>query len=165
LKIPTLECTNCGSNDVRLAHYTSTMERINAFFGFQPFRCRDCRHRFTTSIWLLGTLAYAKCPKCLGLNLVYWSKKHYKPNAYKNFLISMGAQRYRCPGCRCNFVSFRPRKRTTNQDESEQPDTSRESVPVQVDLNDQNRPTTRVEPIPAGIVETPEASAVEKRAV
>jgi transposase-like protein len=153
MTIPTIECTSCGSNNVRLARYNGAVERINAFFGFQPFRCRDCRHRFTTSIWLLGNLAYAKCPKCLGMNLVHWSKKHYKPHFYKNFLISMGAQRYRCPGCRCNFVSFRPRNRMTTHEEPERPQIAPEPAPVQEATGSE---------IPAEAVQTSGAGAVEK---
>jgi transposase-like protein len=110
VKIYTIECDKCGSHDVRLARYNGFMERAKGFFGIQPFRCRDCKHRFVVTIWLLDKIAYAKCPKCLRMKLVYWSKKHYRPGAFTGFLISMGAQRYRCASCRCNFVSFRPRK-------------------------------------------------------
>lgn len=117
MKIPPIECEHCGSNSVRLARYNGIGERIKGFFGIQPFRCRDCKHRFTVSIWLFDKFAYAKCPKCLRMDLVFWSKKYYKPSPLTNFLISMGAQRYRCSACRCNFVSFRPRKRLEKDDE------------------------------------------------
>jgi hypothetical protein len=54
------------------------------------------------------------------MDLVYWSKKYYKPNPWTNFLISLGAQRYRCSACRCNFVSFRPLKKFEEPEEIEQ---------------------------------------------
>ncbi len=121
MRIPTIECENCHSNSVRLARYNGLGERVLGFFGIQPFRCRDCKHRFTVSIWLFDTLVYAKCPKCLRMDLVFWSKKNYKPGAFTNFLLSMGARRYRCSSCRCNFVSFRPRRSVEEESEPEMP--------------------------------------------
>ncbi len=128
MRITTIECENCHGNSVRLARYDGLGERVGAFFGIQPFRCRDCRHRFTVSIWLIDKLAYAKCPKCLRTDLVFWSKKYYRPNMLTNFLISLGARRYRCASCRCNFVSFRAR---LGVDPEATPQTPPEAAPEQ----------------------------------
>lgn len=76
--------------------------------GSYPFRCVDCGQRFWINIWLFSKLAYAKCPKCLGLELGGWPTKHYRMPFWKSLLTTFGAHRYRCSACRCNFISFRP---------------------------------------------------------
>jgi len=76
--------------------------------GTYPFRCLDCDGRFYANVLLLSRLAYAKCPKCLGLELTNWQKKNYRLSTLKRLLITFGARRYRCGTCRHNFVSFRP---------------------------------------------------------
>ena len=112
MNIPSLECANCGSKQIRRARYKSWSERLGGIFGVHPFRCRRCTHRFSVSVWLFGKLRYAKCPRCLRLELTTWSRRYYKVGFVKSFLIAFGAQKYRCASCRCNFVSFRPRKST-----------------------------------------------------
>ncbi len=110
MNIPSLECANCGCKHIRLARYLNWGERLRGALGIQPFRCRACGHRFLVSIWLFGKLRFAKCPRCLGLELTTWSRRYYKVDWMKNFLLAFGAQKYRCKACRCNFVSFLPRK-------------------------------------------------------
>ncbi len=122
MNIPSLECANCGSKQIRRARYHSWGERLRGILGIHPFRCRRCNHRFAVSVWLFGKLRYAKCPRCLRLELTTWSRRYYKVDFLKNFLIAFGAQKYRCASCRCNFVSFRPRKATVKF--GEQPDNS-----------------------------------------
>lgn len=110
MRIQALECDQCGGRQIRRARLVGFSERVRAIFGIYPFRCRDCQNRFFISVWLLSRLAYAKCPKCLRMELTTWSRKFYNPGLFANFLITFGAQKYRCSGCRCNFVSYRPRK-------------------------------------------------------
>lgn len=112
MNIPSLECANCGSNQIRRARYANWGERLRGVLGIHPFRCRRCGHRFLVSVWLFGKLRYAKCPRCLRLELTTWSRRYYKVDFLKNCLVVFGAQKYRCASCRCNFVSFRPRKAT-----------------------------------------------------
>jgi len=76
--------------------------------GSYPFRCGDCNQRSWVSIWLVSRLRYAKCPKCLGLELTPWSRRHYRLSFWKNLLSTFGARRYRCAACRYYFLSFRP---------------------------------------------------------
>jgi DNA-directed RNA polymerase subunit RPC12/RpoP len=76
--------------------------------GVYPFRCLACTHRFWVSIWLWSVWKYAKCPKCLGLQLVFWPRRFYHLNLWRKLLLTMGAHPYRCAQCRCNFISFRP---------------------------------------------------------
>jgi hypothetical protein len=76
-------------------------------FGSYPFRCPDCRRRFWLNIWLLPQLTYAKCPKCLRLELTRSHNAHHL-TFWNNLLISFGARRYRCAPCRYQFLSFRP---------------------------------------------------------
>lgn len=109
MKSPALECEQCGGRDIRRARVQSHWERCRALVGVYPFRCRDCHHRFFAGVWLLSKMPYAKCPKCLQLDLGTWSRKYYRPGILANLVITFGAQQYRCSQCRCNFVSFRPR--------------------------------------------------------
>ena len=131
MNIPSLECANCGSKQIRRARYANWAERLRGVLGIHPFRCRRCTHRFSVSIWLFGKLRYAKCPRCLRLELTTWSRRYYKVGFLKNFLIAFGAQKYRCPACRCNFVSFRPRKATVKP--GEQPEISADEAPHQTE--------------------------------
>jgi DNA-directed RNA polymerase subunit RPC12/RpoP len=110
MKIPALTCEHCGGRDIRRARVQSWSERIQGLVGIYPFRCRECQRRFQLSIWLLSKLHYAKCPKCLRMDLSTWSRKYYRAGMWASFLVTFGAQKYRCTACRCNFVSFRPRK-------------------------------------------------------
>jgi hypothetical protein len=96
------------------------LDAFRAAFGVYPFRCRDCNHRFSVSILLWSRLAYAKCPQCLRTDLGTWSRKHYKPGLLSNFLVTFGAQKYRCAQCRRNFVSFRPK---LPQEQGNEPET------------------------------------------
>lgn len=74
-----------------------------------PFRCRDCGARFRADVLMLKRLLYAKCPRCLRLELTTWSRLNYASTRWETALVILGAQRYRCSGCRFNFVAFRPR--------------------------------------------------------
>jgi hypothetical protein len=121
VKSAALECGQCGGRDVRRARIQGMPERVRALLGVYPFRCRDCRHRFPVSIWLLSKMAFAKCPKCLGMDLVTWSRKHYRPGLLENLLITFGAQQYRCQQCRYNFVSLRPRRSFASTDDPPAP--------------------------------------------
>lgn len=76
--------------------------------GWYPFRCLDCHHRFWLNVWLSAKLRYAKCPCCLGFDLTTWPAR-YRSRLRYQVLVRLGAHRYRCSGCRKNFVSFLPR--------------------------------------------------------
>lgn len=109
MKTPALACERCGSQNLRRARLQGLAEIVRTPLGIYPFRCRDCQHRFSVSILLWSQLVYAKCPRCLRTDLGTWSRKHYNPGVFSNFLVTFGAQKYRCAQCRCNFVSFRPK--------------------------------------------------------
>jgi hypothetical protein len=110
VNIVALQCEQCGGHHLRRANLRGFGEALKACLGIYPFRCRSCQHRFLVSVWFISRLAYAKCPKCLGLELTTWSRKHYNPGLLGNLAITFGAQKYRCVPCRCNFVSFRPKR-------------------------------------------------------
>ena len=82
-------------------------ERFRSIVGILPFRCRQCEHRFEASIWRLTALRYARCPKCLRMELSTWSEQYYNPSKRTLLMLRMGATPYRCEFCRCNFASFR----------------------------------------------------------
>jgi len=44
------------------------------------------------------------------MDLSVWSERHYRVSGFKSFLLSLGANPYRCESCRHNFLSFRRRK-------------------------------------------------------
>ena len=47
----------------------------------------------------------------MGADLTTWSRNHYRVSFGRGLLLFFGAHPYRCERCRCNFVSFRKRKR------------------------------------------------------
>ncbi len=111
MRTPAYRCDYCGSPNLRRSRRQSMFELMKMFVGAYPFRCLDCNQRFGINIWLFSKLAYAKCPKCLGMELSGWPRKHYRLPWWKGMLATFGAHRYRCTACRCNFLSFRPSAR------------------------------------------------------
>jgi hypothetical protein len=107
MKPSAVACQYCGSANLRRSRRGSWLELIPMTLGSYPFRCNDCNQRFWVSIWLVSRLRYAKCPKCLGLELTPWSRRHYRLNLWNNLLSTFGAHRYRCAACRYYFLSFR----------------------------------------------------------
>lgn len=108
MKTPLLVCEACGGRNFRRSRRKSLSDLLRMAAGQYPFRCLDCNRRVWTSIWLFSKLIYAKCPKCLGMQLTGWDHKHYHHTFWWNLRATFGAHRYRCPHCRCNFLSFRP---------------------------------------------------------
>ncbi len=41
-----MECPTCESQELRLSHRRSLLERAVSLISFRPFRCRDCNSRF-----------------------------------------------------------------------------------------------------------------------
>lgn len=117
-----IACPQCGSRDVRHSHLRSASERLGSLIGVHPIRCRVCRKRFILRTWSLSDLRYAKCPKCMRMDLSVWSERHYRVSAYKSILLSLGANPYRCESCRHNFLSFRRRKERFRHRRSEAQD-------------------------------------------
>ena len=103
-------CPECGSRNIRISKSRRFSERIRSVIGVFPFRCRQCDARFLAGIWSLPAFPYARCPKCLRLELSTWSEKHYHPPIGTTIKLRLGATPYRCDACRCNFASFRARK-------------------------------------------------------
>lgn len=105
-----LVCPKCGSREARLSQQRTIGEIFKAVVGIYPLRCRRCRARWETSVWAGGAWKYARCPRCYRQELTTWSEQYYNPPAWTKFLLSLGATRYRCAACRCNFASFKPCK-------------------------------------------------------
>lgn len=70
-------------------------------------RCADCSARYTESLWQFGNWRYARCPKCYRMDLGTWSESHYIIPWNIRLLLGLGAKKFRCEICRCNFASFR----------------------------------------------------------
>lgn len=105
------KCPSCGSRNLRYAYLRNPSEKIAKLAGVRPLRCRDCRQRFVHRTWNLSNLSQARCPTCMGADLTTWSPVHYHVSFGRGLLLFFGAHPYRCERCRCNFVSFRKRKR------------------------------------------------------
>ncbi len=108
MKPSAIACPYCSSTSLRRSRRASWLELLPMLIGSYPFRCLDCNQRSWISIWLFSRLRYAKCPKCLGLELTPWSHRHYRLGFWRNLLSTFGAHRYRCAACRYYFLSFRP---------------------------------------------------------
>jgi len=103
-------CPCCRSRKVRKSHRRSLYERILTLFGYDVLRCMDCDIRFRAHVLMPDALPYAKCPRCYRTDLSIWDPKYYRSSFLANLKILLGGNRWRCEACRCNFVSFRPRK-------------------------------------------------------
>jgi DNA-directed RNA polymerase subunit RPC12/RpoP len=113
VNIPAFTCPECGNRHIRRSRYQNVTEHLGALFGVYPFRCRDCGARFQADVLMLKRLLYAKCPRCLRMQLTTWSRQFYQATWRQNVALILGAQRYRCSTCRYNFVAFRPRLRAS----------------------------------------------------
>jgi hypothetical protein len=76
--------------------------------GTYPFRCLDCNDRFPVNVFLVSRLGFAKCPKCLSLDISNCTKKVSRVGALRKVMLTFSARRCRCKNCRYLFVSFRP---------------------------------------------------------
>ncbi len=103
-------CPVCGSRHLRYSRLVNFNERLGSLVGVRPLRCRDCRTRFIDRTWRLANIRYARCPRCWRMDLNLWSRRDYRVRVWQAFMLQLGARPYRCEYCRCNFVSFRPRK-------------------------------------------------------
>ncbi len=104
-----LSCPSCGASAVRRSRRANTSEMIRMLLGVYPFRCTDCGNRFWASVWLFNSWRWAKCPRCLNLNLTDWPKRHYHVTTWDQIISTLGAKKHRCSRCRNNFMSFLPR--------------------------------------------------------
>ena len=102
-----LTCPKCGGKRPRLSKARGTKEKILRWLGFYPVRCEECNQRFTDSVWRFSEAIYGRCPRCYRMDLGTWDPRYYTPPQKQLVAMALGASRYRCEACRCNFVSFR----------------------------------------------------------
>ncbi len=95
---------------VRVGHVRTLGDYWRRLHGSFPARCVDCSQRFTVHGPGLGGLFYAQCPRCLRQDLSTWELRHYHATFWMRVQLFLGANRWRCEVCRCNFVSFFRRK-------------------------------------------------------
>ena len=105
-----LACPNCGTREIRVSHAKGLLEHVKTSVGTSLLRCRRCNNRWETSVWANGSWRYARCPRCYRQELTKWTMEHYNPARWTKFLLRIGASALRCPACRCNFASFKPRR-------------------------------------------------------
>ena len=105
-----LACPSCGTRDVRVSRPLGWAAYLKNFVGVSRLRCRRCNNRWETSVWANGSWRYARCPRCYRQELTKWQEHHYNPPRWTRILLRLGASPHRCPACRCNFASFKPRK-------------------------------------------------------
>jgi hypothetical protein len=89
-------------------------------------------------MWEGGAWLYARCPRCYRQDLTTWSLEYYHPPTSTMLKLNLGAKRYRCAACRCNFASFKPcrdkvawRRRTPVERHPAQPGTYQDDEPFQ----------------------------------
>jgi hypothetical protein len=102
-----ITCPCCGSESLRTSRSRSLSDTALSVLGLVAFRCLDCDHRFRASIWRARQVLYAKCPRCIRLDLSKWNTTHYNPPFTTSLAIACGAKCVRCEYCRHNFWSFR----------------------------------------------------------
>jgi len=103
-----LACPNCGTREVKVSGHRGMGEILKSLLGIYNLRCRRCRTRWETSAWADGAWKYARCPRCYRQELTTWSLQYYNPPSSTMLMLNLGAKRYRCAACRCNFASFKP---------------------------------------------------------
>lgn len=103
-----IACPKCGTRETRVSHHHGFGEFIKSLLGIYQMRCRRCRERWETSSWENGAWKYARCPRCYRQELTTWSLEYYNPTAWTIWKMRLGAKRFRCNACRCNFVSWKP---------------------------------------------------------
>jgi len=107
-RLPETTCPRCGSGDVRQGRDRGFYETLLSVLGFQAARCEDCAHRFLARPFTFDKVRWAKCPRCYRMDLSTWDSKYYRVPGWSKVRLALGANRWRCDACRCNFVSFRP---------------------------------------------------------
>jgi len=107
MKMALVSCPECGSKRLRISKVRGFRGRIRSMVGVLPFRCKKCERKFDSAIWSLSAIRYARCPKCLRMELSTWSEQYYNPPFTTLMKLRFGATPYRCDFCRCNFASFR----------------------------------------------------------
>jgi predicted nucleic acid-binding Zn ribbon protein len=117
-----LNCPNCGASTVRRSRRVNTQEMVRMMMGIYPFRCTTCGDRFWGNVWFFNSWRWARCSRCLSLNLTDWPKRHYHVSTWDHILTILGAKRHRCGQCRNNFLSFRPRMPAYQNAEAEPED-------------------------------------------
>jgi hypothetical protein len=108
--VPFVQCPECGGRNIRSERTHGFREKCLAIGGFYAFFCQDCCARFLERPIELASVVYAKCPKCLRMDLSAWDAKYYRVGWWTSFRVWLGAHRWRCEPCRVNFVSWRMRR-------------------------------------------------------
>jgi hypothetical protein len=110
-RLPETTCPKCCSADVRHARDRRLREKLASLLGFQAAKCHDCAHRFLARPFGFMKARWAKCPRCYRMDLSTWDPKYYRVSGWSSLMVTLGANRWRCESCRCNFISYRPRQR------------------------------------------------------
>lgn len=109
-KVGFVQCPECGRREVRSERMYGFRERVLALAGHYAFRCEHCCTRFLERPVDLASVVYAKCPKCLRMDLSSWDPKYYRVSVWSEVKVWLGGHRWRCEPCRRNFVSWRMRR-------------------------------------------------------
>jgi len=107
-----LACPNCGTREIRVSRAHGLGEYLKSLVGVSRIRCRRCNNRWETSVWAGGSWRYARCPRCYRQELTKWNEHYYNPARWTQWLLRLGAVAHRCEACRCNFASFKSRKKS-----------------------------------------------------
>ena len=112
------ECPECASRKARSSPPYNLGEWLLRRLGWHYLRCLDCDERYRRHILLPDSFIYAKCPRCYRMDLSTWEQHHYRTSTFTRLKLALGARRMRCEVCRCNFASFRKRKKWYRRQET-----------------------------------------------
>ncbi len=103
-------CPKCGSRYLRPLPCATLGEWLRSLFGTSRLRCGDCDTAFLARTWNFSLWRYARCPKCLRMDLGTWTEGQARPTAFMKLWLAAGASPYFCEYCRYPFASLRPRR-------------------------------------------------------
>lgn len=105
-----IECPECGSSRVKTVGMGGFRDFVLLLSGAYRFRCSHCTAKFYHRPLGPKSVTWAKCPKCLRLDLSSWDIRMYRAPFRVRLKLWLGAHPWRCERCRHNFASFRARK-------------------------------------------------------
>ncbi len=107
MKHPEFTCSACGSPNLRRSHIQSLAELPKMAMGVYPFRCLECKARFSINIWLFSKKTTAVCPRCLAIEVAPATLEGMRLSLLERLQVTFGARGYRCFTCGRRFLSFK----------------------------------------------------------
>ena len=101
-------CRVSGVRNTRYSHFPARIpsgSTLAELVGIYNLKCKRCNTEFRGALVApVPHLVVPAVPRCYRTQLTTWDEKHYNPSTWTILKIRLGAKRYRCNICRCNFV-------------------------------------------------------------